>query len=62
MAERQKMSAAKRAKQFMPFAALKGFEEALEEAETEMEEKAVASMRKEELRKLTRKYANESEL
>ncbi len=62
MAERQKMSAAKRAKQFMPFAALKGFEEALEEAETEMEEKAVVSMRKEELRKLTRKYANESEL
>ena len=62
MAERQKMSAAKRAKQFMPFAALKGFEEALEEAETEMEEKEVVSMRKEELRKLTRKYANESEL
>jgi len=41
---------------------LKGFEEALEEAEAEMEEKAVVSMRKEELRKLTRKYANESEL
>ena len=37
MAERQKMSAAKRAKQFMPFAALKGFEEALEMAEAEAE-------------------------
>ncbi|MBR4966213.1 MAG: hypothetical protein IKY53_06935 [Lachnospiraceae bacterium] len=50
MAERQKMSAAKRAKQFMPFAALKGFEEALEKAETEMAEQADSpEIRKEEL-------------
>ena len=50
MAERQKMSASKRAKQFMPFAALKGFEEALEKVEAEAERRAdSAEMRKEEL-------------
>lgn len=36
---RPKMSPAERAKQFMPFAALKGYEEALREKEREMEEK-----------------------
>lgn len=36
---RPKMSPAERAKQFMPFAALKGYEEALRKKEREMEEK-----------------------
>lgn len=36
---RPKMSPADRAKQFMPFAALKGYEEALRKKELEMEEK-----------------------
>ena len=36
---RPKMSQADRAKQFMPFAALKGYEEALRRKEQEMEEK-----------------------
>ena len=36
---RPKMSPADRAKQFMPFAALKGYEEALRKKELELEEK-----------------------
>lgn len=39
MGTRPKMSPADRAKQFMPFAALKGYEEALREKEREVEEK-----------------------
>ena len=39
MGNRPKMSPADRAKQFMPFAALKGYEEALREKEREMEER-----------------------
>lgn len=39
MGNRPKMSPADRAKQFMPFAALKGYEEALREKEREMEAK-----------------------
>lgn len=35
-----KMTPEERAKQFMPFAALKGYEEALRAKEKEMEEKA----------------------
>lgn len=36
MTERPKMSREERAKQFMPFAALKGYEEALREKEREV--------------------------
>lgn len=36
MKERPKMSRAERAKQFMPFAALKGYEEALRQREKEI--------------------------
>lgn len=36
MTERPKMSRAERAKQFMPFAALKGYEEALRQREKEI--------------------------
>ncbi len=36
MSERPKMSREERAKQFMPFAALKGYEEALREKEREV--------------------------
>ena len=39
MGNRPKMSPADRAKQFMPFAALKGYEEALREKELEIEAK-----------------------
>ena len=39
MGNRPKMSPADRAKQFMPFAALKGYEEALREKEREIEER-----------------------
>lgn len=38
MATRNKMSMQERAKQFLPFAALKGFEKALREKEEEMGE------------------------
>ena len=40
MAKRQRMDIADRAKQFMPFAALKGYEEALAEEERRMAEKS----------------------
>ena len=50
MAERTKMNQADRAKQFMPFAALKGFEEALREKEKIVVEKInLSEERKEEL-------------
>ena len=39
MTERPKMSREERAKQFMPFAALKGYEEALREKEREIAER-----------------------
>jgi hypothetical protein len=39
MTERPKMSREERAKQFMPFAALKGYEEALREKEREVAER-----------------------
>ncbi len=40
MAKRQRMDIADRAKQFMPFAALKGYEEALAEVERRIAEKS----------------------
>lgn len=40
MAKRQRMDIADRAKQFMPFAALKGYEEALAEEERRLAEKS----------------------
>ncbi len=47
---RQPMSRADRAKQFMPFAALKGYEEAVKESEKRKKEKIIlAEDRKEEL-------------
>ncbi len=50
MAKRQKMSVAQRAKQFMPFAALKGYEEALAAAEKQPADKIILTQeRKEEL-------------
>lgn len=39
MTERPKMNREERAKQFMPFAALKGYEEALREKEREVAER-----------------------
>ena len=39
MGNRPKMSREERAKQFMPFAALKGYEEALREKESEIAER-----------------------
>lgn len=47
MGNRPKMSPADRAKQFMPFAALKGYEEALREKEKEVEEKMKNQLGKE---------------
>lgn len=50
MAKRQKMSVAERAKQFMPFAALKGYEEALAAVEKQRVDRIVLTEeRKEEL-------------
>lgn len=41
MAKRQRMDIADRAKQFMPFAALKGYEEALAEVERQIAQKSI---------------------
>ena len=61
MASRAKMSPADRAKQFMPFSALKGFEEALREKEKIVVEKiCLSEERKEELdRKLQQIQKND---
>ena len=53
---KQKMPVQDRAKQFMPFSALKGLEEALREKEQQMEEKKVLS--EERAEELTRKLSN----
>lgn len=54
MSNRTKMSQAERAKQFMPFAALKGFEEALREKERIVVEKI--SLSEESKEELDRKF------
>jgi len=48
MTQRPKMSREERAKQFMPFAALKGYEEALREKERKVAEREVKEQLSEE--------------
>ena len=45
--ERPKMTPAERAKQFMPFAALKGYEEALRKTEERIEAENAAKIKRE---------------
>ncbi|MBO5209700.1 MAG: hypothetical protein J6B68_10205 [Lachnospiraceae bacterium] len=50
MENRPKMDRAERAKQFMPFAALKGYEEALREREKQAEKKMSIKSYKEQIK------------